>query len=304
MTLGYTKPLYLLAFDHRGSFQTKLLGIPGDPTEGEVAKIKEAKQVIYAGFLDAYEASGDREGLGILTDEQFGGDVARSARELGVNLAMPVEKSGQNEFDFEYGEQFPEHIEEFDPGFSKVLVRMNVEGDQEMNNRQTERLARLGDWLHEHDRKFLFELLVPAEKAQLEKVGGDADRYDQELRPGLMAQAIEELQKGGVEADIWKIEGLDSAEDCANIVKVAQAGGRDGVRCIVLGRGGDEHKVAQWLETGAVTPGYSGFAVGRTIWWDALETWLQDGDSEAAAEQISAVYRRLLDVYKGATATA
>ena len=55
-----------------------------------------------------------------------------------------------------------------------------------MNERQTERLKQLADWLHDNDRKFLFELLVPAEKAQLESVGGDADRYDAELRPELM----------------------------------------------------------------------------------------------------------------------
>ncbi len=300
MTLGYTHPLYLLAFDHRGSFQTKLLGIPGVPTEQEVAQIKRAKQVIWAGFLDAHEATGDKDGLGILTDEQFGADVARAAHDLGVSLAMPVEKSGQNEFDFEYGEQFGDHIEQFDPTFAKVLVRMNVEGDTAMNERQTERLARLGEWLHAHDRKFLFELLVPAEPAQLERVGGDADRYDNELRPGLMIDAITELQAGGVDPDIWKIEGLDTAEMCDAVAKATRVGGRDEVRCVVLGRGGDESKVIHWLETGAVTTGYSGFAVGRTIWWDALTTWLQDGDDEAAATTISAVYRRLLDAYRSA----
>ena len=78
-------------------------------------------------------------------------------------LAMPVEKSGQNEFDFQYGDEFGAHIETFDPDFAKVLVRYNPDGDAEMNARQTERLKRLSDWLHEHDRKFLFELLVPAE---------------------------------------------------------------------------------------------------------------------------------------------
>ena len=87
------------------------------------------------------------------------------AKERGLLLAMPVEKSGQDEFDFQYGDDFGAHIEEFDPDFSKVLVRYNPDGDAEMNARQTERLKRLSDWLHEHDRKFLFELLVPAEDA-------------------------------------------------------------------------------------------------------------------------------------------
>ena len=110
---------------------------------------------------------------GVLVDEQFGApkDIPRQAKERGLLLAMPVEKSGQNEFDFQYGDDFGDHIEQFDPDFSKVLVRYNPDGDAEMNERQTERLKRLSDWLHEHDRKFLFELLVPAEDDQLEQVG-------------------------------------------------------------------------------------------------------------------------------------
>ena len=210
MALGHTDQLLILACDHRGSFQKKLLGIEGTPSPEEEARIRDAKRVIFDGFRRAHSANG-AEGMGILIDEQFGADPAREARDLGVVLAMPVEKSGQNEFDFEYGDRFGEHILEFDPSFSKVLVRYNAEGDAEMNRRQAERLARLSSWLRDNDRKFLFELLVPAEPGQLERVGGDTDRYDRELRPDLMIAAIGELQTAGVEPDVWKIEGLTSA---------------------------------------------------------------------------------------------
>ncbi|HET7744352.1 MAG TPA: DUF2090 domain-containing protein, partial [Gaiellaceae bacterium] len=261
--------IYLLAFDHRGSFQEKLLGISGTPSPEDVSRIEEAKGLILAGFRAAL---GSREvppeGAGILVDEQFGAQLASAARELGVILAMPVEKSGQAEFDFEYGDDFGEHIAAFEPTYAKVLVRYNPEGDDELNRRQTERLARLGDWLHSTGRKFLFELLVPAEQEQLERVGGDADRYDLELRPDLMIGAIRECQAAGVEPDVWKIEGLDRRDDCVRVAEAARASGRDGVECIVLGRGGDESKVVHWLETGASVPGFVGFAVGRTIWWD------------------------------------
>ena len=184
---------------------------------------------------------------------------------------MPVEKSGQKEFDFEYGDEFGAHIERFDPDFSKVLVRYNPDGDA-----RDERAAgasaceRLADWLHEHDRKFLFELLVPAEEAQLASVDGDADRYDAELRPELMCRAIAELQDAGVEADIWKIEGVDERADCERIVAQCRAGGRDGVVCVVLGRGADDDKVDHWLRQGAPVEGYVGFAIGRSIWDDPL----------------------------------
>jgi myo-inositol catabolism protein IolC len=303
MTLGHTDQLLILACDHRGSFQKKLLGIEGTPSPEEEARIRDAKRVIFDGFRRAHSANG-AEGMGILIDEQFGADPAREARELGVVLAMPVEKSGQNEFDFEYGDRFGEHILEFDPSFSKVLVRYNAEGDAEMNRRQAERLARLSSWLRDNDRKFLFELLVPAEPGQLDQVGGDSDRYDRELRPDLMIAAIGELQTAGVEPDVWKIEGLDERDDCVRVAETVRAGGRDEVSCVVLGRGGNEEKVVEWLRTGAGVPGYIGFAVGRTIWWDPLEAWLAGGSADEATETIAANYRRLIDVYTGAAAAA
>jgi myo-inositol catabolism protein IolC len=243
-----------------------------------------------------------REGAGILVDEQFGAEIAHAASELGVVLAMPVEKSGQDEFDFEYGEQFGDHIAAFAPTFAKVLVRYNAEGDAAMNERQAARLAQLGTWLRDNGGRFLFELLVPAEPHQLEQVGADADRYDRELRPDLMIAAILELQSAGVEPDIWKIEGLDSREDCVRLAQAARAGGRGDVRCVVLGRGGDESKVVNWLQTGADVPGFVGFAVGRTIWWDPLEAWLAGASADEAAGTIAANYRRLVDAYAGAAA--
>jgi myo-inositol catabolism protein IolC len=304
MALGYDGMLYILAFDHRGSFQKKMFGIEGAPTPEQTDTIADAKHLIFEGLLKATEEEADPHATGCLVDEQFGSPkrIPQEAKERGLLLAMPVEKSGQNEFDFEYGEDFGAHIEEFDPDFSKVLVRYNPDGDSEMNQRQSERLKRLADWLHEHDRKFLFELLVPAEPSQLESVGGDEDRYDQELRPELMRRTIVELQDAGIEADIWKIEGIDSQEDCERIAQTCRRDGRDGVVCVVLGRGANDAKVEHWLRTGAPVEGYAGFAIGRTIWWDALKGFLE-GDLERgdAVSQIAEKYLRFVQVYKEAT---
>jgi myo-inositol catabolism protein IolC len=299
MELGYDGKLYILAFDHRGSFQKKMFGIEGDPTPEQTATISDAKHLIFEGLLKAVELGVETRTTGCLVDEQFGGDIPVQAKDSGLILAMPVEKSGQNEFDFQYDEEFGEHIERFDPDFSKVLVRYNPDGDAEMNQRQTARLKRLSDWLHEHDRKFLFELLVPAEDAQLEQVGGDEDRYDAELRPELMRRTITELQDAGVEPDVWKIEGIDTREDCQKIADCARRDGRDGVVCVVLGRGANDEKVEHWLRQGAPVDGYAGFAIGRTIWWDALKGFLDHKlDRGAAAQQISDKYLHFVDVYK------
>ena len=192
MALGYDGKLYILAFDHRGSFQKKWFGIETDPTAEQTQQISDGKHLVFEGLEAALERGADPSVSGALVDEQFGepSGIPQAARERGLKLSMPVEKSGQNEFDFEYGDDFGAHIEKFDPDFSKVLVRYNPDGDAEMNERQAGRLKRLADWLHEHDRKFLFELLVPAEPHQLEQVGGDSDRYDAELRPELMRHTI------------------------------------------------------------------------------------------------------------------
>src|SRR3954464_12260704 len=303
MALGYDGKLYILAFDHRGSFQKKMFGIQGDPTQEESDTIADAKHLIFEGMVKAADRGGvDPQAAGVLVDEQFGAPTGlpQQAKERGFKLAMPVEKSGQDEFDFQYGDQFGDHIEKFDPDFSKVLVRYNPDGDREMNKRQLERLKRLADWLHEHDRKFLFELLVPATDAQLESVGGDDDRYDAELRPELMRRAIEDIQDYRVEVDIWKIEGVDERSDAEMLAEQTRKGpGREGVVCVLLGRGASDEKVDQWLRPAAPVEGFIGFAIGRSIWWDALKGFLDGSlEREAAAEKIADNYLRFIRVYE------
>jgi myo-inositol catabolism protein IolC len=300
MALGYDGKLYILAFDHRGSFQKKMFGIQGDPTPAETETIADAKHLIFEGMLVAVQRGAEAGATGVLIDEQFGSDIPQSAREGGLKLAMPVEKSGQNEFDFEYGDDFGAHIERFDPDFSKVLVRYNPDDDPVMNERQLGRLKRLSDWLHEHDRKFLFELLVPGTDSQLESVGGDSDRYDAELRPELMRRAIEAIQNFGIEVDVWKIEGVDAREDAAMLAEQARSGsGREGVTCVVLGRGASNEKVDHWLREAAPVEGFVGFAIGRSIWWDALKGFLgKELDRETAASQIAENYLRFVRVYE------
>ena len=300
MALGYDGKLYILAFDHRGSFQKKMFGIQGDPDPDQTETISDAKRLIFEGMLEAVSRGAEAGATGVLVDEQFGSDVPQRAKEHGLKLAMPVEKSGQDEFDFEYGEDFATHIERFDPDFAKVLVRYNPQGEAEMNQRQLERLKRLADWLHSGGRKFLFELLVPATEEQLAQVGGDGDRYDAELRPELMRGAIEEIQNFGIEVDVWKIEGVDERSDAGMLAEQTRSGeGREGVVCVVLGRGASTEKVEQWLQAAAGVDGFVGFAIGRSIWWDALKAYLgSELERQPAAEQIAENYLHFIRVYE------
>jgi myo-inositol catabolism protein IolC len=304
MPLGYDGKLYILAFDHRGSFQKKWFGLGDEITQEDTDRITDAKTLIYEGLELALGQGAEPRVTGALVDEQFGGEVPARAKAHGIKLAMPVEKSGQNEFDFQYGDDFGAHIETFDPDFSKVLVRYNPDDpDTEMNKRQLGRLKRLADWLHEHDRKFLFELLVPATDAQLEQAGGDSDRYDAELRPELMRRAIADIQDAGIEVDIWKIEGVDERSDCEMLAEQTRTGGRDGVVCVLLGRGASDDKVDHWLQQAAPVDGFIGFAIGRSIWGDALTGYINGSlEREAAAKQVADNYLRFVKVYEDAEA--
>jgi len=300
MIRGYEEALYLLPFDHRETFKTKLFGWQGPLNPGQTADISAAKQVIYEGFQRAVSAGVARTKAGLLVDEQFGAAILKDAAAKGYTIACPAEKSGQEEFDFQYGEDFARHIESLHPSFCKVLVRYNVEGDVAVNRIQAARLARLSAYLtSKHASRFLFELLVPATRAQLDRLHGDVHAYDRELRPGLMVRAIEELQAGGVEPDVWKLEGLDRREDCLRLVSAARAGGRHRVGCIVLGHGEDARQVREWLATAASVPGFIGFAVGRTCFWEPLvQLQAKEVSREAAVAEIARRYREFVEVFE------
>jgi myo-inositol catabolism protein IolC len=258
MDLGYDRKLYILAFDHRGSF-IKRFGIERDLTPEDTLRIADGKGLIFEGIEVALERGADSSVTGALVDEQFGGpaQVPERAKAMGIKLAMPVEKSGQKEFDFEYGEDFGAHIERYDP----------------------------------------------AEEAQLASVDGDSDRYDAELRPELMRRTIAELQEAAVEPDVWKIEGVDQRADCERIAAQCRAGDQGGVACVVLGRGADEDKVDYWLRQGAPVAGYVGFAIGRSIWGDPLNGFIDGSLSrDDAAARIADNYLRFIEIYASAEA--
>ena len=262
--------LLILAFDHRGTFLEKLFGAKGrKATSEEAVQIKQFKKIIFDGFLKALNERVPRELAGMLVDEEFGADILLEAKKLGVTFAMPVEKSGQEEFDFDYGD-WQEHIEIFSPIYTKVLVRYNPDGDGEMNKQQLQRLKILHHYLMQKRRKFLFELLVPATAGQLALFGGSKDKYDVMMRPGLMKKAMSELQMAGVLPELWKLEGVEKKEDAEMLVWQARAVAKK-AGIITLGRGESIDKVREWLKVGAHVDGVVGFAVGRTIFYDAIE---------------------------------
>jgi myo-inositol catabolism protein IolC len=298
MPEGYQLPLYLLPFDHRDSYASGLFHASTPVTPDEHDKISDSKAVIYQGFVEALEKGVPLDYAGILVDEDYGAPLLRDAGARGVVTCVSVEKSGQKLFTFEY-EDFAAHIEAVRPTFAKVLVRYNP-GDPEADRKaQEEPLARLSKWLADHKTRFMFELLVPGTEEQMASVDKDKKRYDAELRPGLMFGAIKALQDAGIEADVWKIEGLASEDEYKELVATARRGGRDAVSCIVLGRGANDATVEAWLKTAAKVDGMIGFAVGRTVFWDAISKYeSSELDRASAALQIANNYTHWVDVFE------
>ena len=298
--LTETSSLFMLALDHRRSLGP-LFDISDEPGPRDTTRIGEAKGVIFDGLLAASARLGEGEIPGLLVDEQFGAQVLAGARTEPVVAAVACERSGQSEFQFEYGDDFGAHIERIDPELVKALVRFNPGGDAAVNDRQIRRLKRLSDWLGVRDRSLLLELLVPPEAHQLEAVENDRDRFDVELRPELVCQAVTELQDAGIDAAMWKIEGLEEPSDCERVADTCRRRGRDGVGCLILGRGADESRVEHWLRVAAPVDGFQGFAVGRTIWWDAIAELLAgEVAREGAIATIADRYLHFVGVYREA----
>lgn len=297
---GYSQDLYILAFDHRGTITKGLLGVEDrEPTQDEANKVSEMKQIIFDGFLKANEYGITGGDPAILVDETFGIEVQQKAKEMNIKFAAPVEKSGQKVFDFEYGDQFGEKINEVGADFVKILVRWNPDDEEEIRETQGNRIKELSDWLTENDKKFLLEFLVPATVEQLASVENDQARYDSEIRPKLAVKVVEEMRERGADPDIWKIEGLDTPEDCEKVAHAIRTGDREGVIAVVLGRGASDEKVNEWLRAGSSVEGYKGFAIGRSIFWDALKSF-HDGEKsrEEAVEEIAQSYLGFLSVYQ------
>lgn len=305
--LGYTKPLYILPFDHRSTFAKQMFGKNAiselDPEEKEA--IREFKMLIYKGFKDAVEKLIPTDFAAVLCDEEFGSEVLIDALHNGFKTLLPVEKSGQEEFNFQY-ENFGEHIAKFHSQFVKALVRYNPVDPEDLKQRQKEKLKQLSDYCHEKTHKFLLEVLVIPTETQLKEIGSQLS-FDRKMRPVLAEQVIKEFQDFGIEPDIWKLEGFDQAWGYKEIIKTIKRDGRANVNLIVLGRGGSTEDVEKWLEVGereeifevgGRVEGVIGFAVGRTVFWDAINKFHKREIGKAEVIQtVSANFQKFYKVF-------
>jgi len=280
------KRTYFLAFDHRLEFRRTIAGL--QIQADDVTRVMvDAKTLLAEASVEIH-----RSGLiapssfGALVDEEYGASAARILKDPGICIAMPIEVADSDVFDFCYGKEFPKHVEEFNPDFVKALVRFNIDGNAEANAIQIERLLILQEWVDANDRQLLFELIVPGSTAQLVTCASQGLNFISDMRASLQLRAIAALQASGIAPHIWKIEGVDDPSDASRIgALVANENGRRSASCIVLSSGQTQERVNHWLAVAAKTPGYSGFAIGRSIWSESVRDYIQGqiGRSQAVS---------------------
>lgn len=297
--VGYDKKLCILPFDHRSYF-TNLLGFDETLTDEQKKELSSYKKLIYDGYEKSLSMGVDKNISAILVDDVFGYDILIDAKAKGYTTLQSTEVSGIDHLEFEHGDEWQSWIEKAQPTFTKALVRYNVDGDTDLNQKTLENLKKLSDYSHAHGYKFLIEPLVPATSVQLEQLGNDKSRYDHELRPDLTVQMIIEMQNAGIEPDVWKIEGMYTEADYQKCVTVAQQNGRNNVGIVSLGRNETDEVVELWLRTGAKVSGVIGFAVGRTIFLNALMKYREGSyTSDQASTEIAERFMHFYTVFNG-----
>jgi myo-inositol catabolism protein IolC len=314
--------IFALAFDHRNSLRRGFMHLAGPPTPEQHATMVAAKEIV----TDALIAAAPRVSPGsavLLIDHEYGGRFVPGAQAAGLRVAMPVEESGRAELRYLCDGHPDRVVDAYRPDYVKVLIRYNPGGDAAMNARQRARLRELSNWLQGRPQQLMLELLVPPEDAQLAAVANDRGRFDRgrfdgerfdrgrfdrgrfdrEARAELTAVAIRQIAADGIRPALWKIEGPESRADAARIAAAVRSAD-PGAGCLVLGRGADAAAVRRWLAIAAATAGFNGFAVGRTIWWDALRDFANGGggDRDTAVRAVAARYLDLVRDYQAVRA--
>src|ERR1700677_330694 len=306
-----SRPAFVLAIDHRNSLRHWYLALTAgagnaswsgageanaDAAEavarrgGASDALTAGKVIVADGLLAAI--AGPRAFPGqamLLVDEEYGQEAIRRLRDASpdVQVVIPVERSGEPEFIFEHGTEFGEYILKTGPDIVKALVRYNPAGDQAANARSRAGLDELTRWLADHGLPLMLELLVPPTPEQA------AADFDAQVRPELTVRAIRELSESGLAPAFWKVEGQTSPGAFSEL-----AAATDGGRCLVLGRGEDAGAVDRWVAMAAAAEGFSGFAVGRTIWAQALGDWLTGQLSrDDAVAAVTANYLHFVQTY-------
>jgi myo-inositol catabolism protein IolC len=298
-TADHGSPLLVLAFDQRGWLSNALWGSdPSSPvTEDQARVMADIKTVVAEGLLAAAPRSTAR--LGMLVDAESGStalELCRSRSDIVTCLAIERNNRAVLELEHDWRAQ----LDRFAPDYAKVLVWHNPGSDAGELARQLEALTELSAELERLEQPWILEILQPPTDEQLSAVGGDMAGFDREVRPDLLLRTIAQFRDAGVAPDLWKLEGSEDPAVSRAMLDAVSRGASRPTSILILGRNAPDGEVDAWL-AGAARLGFAGFAVGRSIWWEAVRGWLDGAlDRDAAAARIAQRYDRFAEVFLGA----
>lgn len=288
---------YMVAFDHRDSFERSLcrLGVNSGP-----ARRARLKLTIWRGVsrvLSGVPAGGS---AAILVDRGHG-RIATEAADAGVAVAVALEASGHRQLQAEASPSvLTADLRTLRASFGKVLIRWHPREPASSKRHQLEALRKLDEAVKAAGARLLLELLVPPDPLD-HAAGGSRPDWEQAVLPRLQHAAVGEILAAGVAPALWKIQGhpnTDAAAALADLVGSA----RPDASILVLGGGSEIAGLRRLFSCRAGSERFNGFAVGRSIWWNPISALCRGDVTESeACRTVGERFLAVIDAFESAT---
>ena len=274
--------VYMLAADHRWQWEEWC-----DARQIPRERIGEAKRVAYDGFLLARDRSPNvREFGALLVDAQYASPVVADALEAGLDVGTPAEQAGA----FPLAWSTDPFERALTGAFVKVLVRYRPDDEEAIRDGQWQKLDALQTWCRGAGKPLVVEILV-ARRSEAE------DEFEAVGRPAMLAGFIREAYRRELTPQFWKIEGALAREGARTIDRAIAANAA--CRQIILGKAAEIATIGRWFAAAADSPTASGFAIGRSVFWEPSAAFLSGAKTaDQAAADIADNYLQLVDVWR------
>ena len=274
--------VYMFAADHRWQWEEYFdaHAVPRD-------RIPHVKRLAFDGFMLARERSAAvREFGALLVDELYAADVIADALKAGVTVGTPAEKPGAVPLAWS-ADPFSAALT---GAFVKVLVRYRPDDEADVQAGQWAKLDALQAWCRGAGKPLVIEVIVA-------RTHEPEDEFEASGRPAMLAGYIAESYRRGLTPEFWKIEGSLTPQ-AARIVDTAIAV-HPSSRQIILGKAANLETIDRWFAACAASATASGFAIGRTVYWEPAGAFLNGTKTrDEAAAVICSNYLQLVDAWE------
>jgi 5-dehydro-2-deoxygluconokinase len=255
--------LTVLAIDHRSQFEEL-----ADELAADRARIGVFKALALRA-IDVVAAGDDR--FGILLDGRYGFDALAQAADRPYWIGRPIEIPRSRPVDFEGSADVATELIEWPANHVvKCLVHYHPDDEPDLRARQERQLLRLFDACRKTRHELLIEVIVPA---------------NMDSAVTTVAAAIRRLYAIGLRPDWWKLEPAADPEAWRHIEAAVTEGDPLCRGVVLLGLSAPESELVSSFEAAAPFNIVKGFAVGRTIFYEAARDWFAHriSDEEAVA---------------------